>query len=75
MVMLSVSDDGPGVASDFVVQLFEPFTRGKQSNGVRGSGIGLALCRRIVRSMDGDIWYEPRSPRGATFRISLPRLS
>jgi PAS domain S-box-containing protein len=71
-VMLSVLDDGAGVAPDFVSELFEPFTRGKQPNAVRGSGIGLALCRRIVRSMKGDIWYETLSPRGAAFRISLP---
>jgi PAS domain S-box-containing protein len=70
-VILSVTDDGDGVAPDFVSALFEPFTRGKQASGVRGSGIGLALCRRIVRSMDADIWYEALSPRGAGFRISL----
>jgi PAS domain S-box-containing protein len=75
VVTLSVVDDGAGVAPDFVAQLFEPFTRGKQSSGVRGSGIGLALCRRIVRSMDSDIWYEPHTPRGAAFRVRLPRPS
>ena len=74
-VILSVMDNGPGVAPDFVPELFEPFTRGKQANVVRGSGIGLALCRRIVRSMSGDIWYEDRSPQGASFRISLRRSS
>jgi signal transduction histidine kinase len=72
-VVLSIADDGRGVAPDFVSELFEPFTRGKQANVVRGSGIGLALCRRIVQSMDGDIWYEALSPRGASFRISLMR--
>jgi PAS domain S-box-containing protein len=74
-VILSVMDDGTGVAPDFVPELFEPFTRGKQANVVRGSGIGLALCRRVVRSMDGDIWYEARSPQGASFCISLRRSS
>jgi signal transduction histidine kinase len=74
-VILSVMDDGPGVAPDFVPELFEPFTRGKQANVVRGSGIGLALCRRVVRSMNGDIWYEARTPQGASFRISLRRSS
>jgi protein-histidine pros-kinase len=72
-VVLSIADNGRGVAPDFVSELFEPFTRGKQANVVRGSGIGLALCRRIVQSMDGDIWYEALSPRGARFRISLVR--
>jgi protein-histidine pros-kinase len=74
-VLLSVTDDGPGVAPDFISELFEPFTRGKQANVVRGSGIGLALCRRVVQSMDGDIWYENSSHQGASFRISLRRSS
>jgi PAS domain S-box-containing protein len=75
-VILSVTDDGPGVAPDFVPELFEPFTRGKQANVVRGSGIGLALCRRVVRSMDGDIWYEADAHHhGSSFRISLRRSS
>jgi PAS domain S-box-containing protein len=72
-VILSIADDGGGVAPDFVPELFEPFTRGKQANVVRGSGIGLALCRRIVQSMDGDIWYEALAPRGGSFRVSLRR--
>jgi protein-histidine pros-kinase len=70
-VILSITDDGRGVAPDYVPTLFEPFTRGKEANVVRGSGIGLALCRRIVQGMDGDIWYEPVSPRGASFRVGL----
>jgi protein-histidine pros-kinase len=70
-VILSVADDGGGVAPDFVAALFEPFTRGKQTNAVRGSGIGLALCRRIVESMNGEIWYEALSPHGSRFRIRL----
>lgn len=74
-VILSVTDDGGGVAPDFIPMLFEPFTRGKQANVVRGSGIGLALCRRIVDGMGGQIWYEPLLPRGASFRVSLGRPS
>jgi protein-histidine pros-kinase len=70
-VILSVNDDGGGIAADYVPTLFEPFTRGKEANVVRGSGIGLALCRRIVQGMDGDIWYERLAPHGASFRVSL----
>jgi signal transduction histidine kinase len=70
-VILSVTDNGRGITPDYLPTLFEPFTRGKEANVVRGSGIGLALCRRIVQSMDGDIWYEPLLPQGASFRVSL----
>jgi PAS domain S-box-containing protein len=70
-VILSVTDDGKGIAPDYVPTLFEPFTRGKEANVVRGSGIGLALCRRIVQGMGGVIWHEPLLPNGASFRVSL----
>jgi protein-histidine pros-kinase len=70
-VVFSVTDDGKGVAPDFIATIFEPFTRGKEANVVRGSGIGLALCLRIVKGMGGNIWYEASSPRGASFRVGL----
>jgi signal transduction histidine kinase len=74
-VVLSLSDDGKGVAPDLVATLFEPFTRGKEAGVVRGSGIGLALCRRILQGMDGAISYEALPPRGASFLVSLSRQS
>jgi PAS domain S-box-containing protein len=70
-VVLAVADDGRGVTPDLATTLFEPFSRGKETNVVRGSGIGLALCRRIVQRMDGQVWHEPVSPHGACFRVSL----
>jgi PAS domain S-box-containing protein len=72
-VVLMVADDGRGVTPDLATTLFEPFSRGKETNVVRGSGIGLALCRRIVQRMDGQVWHEPVSPHGACFRVSLRR--
>jgi signal transduction histidine kinase len=72
-VVLSVTDDGKGVAPEFVSKLFEPFTRGSQATTVRGSGIGLALCRGIVEGMGGEIWYDAPASGGAGFRVSLSR--
>ena len=69
--VLAVTDDGSGIERDLVPKLFEPFTRGKAASVVRGSGIGLALCRRIVEGMDGQIRYEQIVPRGSSFRVSL----
>jgi PAS domain S-box-containing protein len=66
-----VDDDGRGVELDFVGELFEPFTRGREATAVRGSGIGLALCRRIVQGMDGQIDYEPVAPHGSRFTVTL----
>jgi PAS domain S-box-containing protein len=70
-VVLAVTDDGAGIERDLVPKLFEPFTRGRAASVVRGSGIGLALCRRIVEGMDGEIRYEQIVPCGSSFRVSL----
>jgi PAS domain S-box-containing protein len=74
-VVLAVTDDGASIERDLVPKLFEPFTRGKAASVVRGSGIGLALCRRIVEGMDGQIRYEQIVPRGSSFRVSLRRAT
>jgi protein-histidine pros-kinase len=74
-VVLAVTDDGAGIERDLVPKLFEPFTRGKAASVVRGSGIGLALCRRIVEGMNGQIRYEHVAPRGSSFRVSLGRAT
>jgi PAS domain S-box-containing protein len=69
-VVVAVADDGPGVPDTLVGSMFEPFTRGPNAAEAGGSGIGLALCRRIVEAFGGSIAY--RSDRGgACFEISL----
>ncbi len=64
---LRVSDDGPGVPPDFRDHLFEPFQTTKPS----GTGLGLALSRRIARAHGGDLVLED-SAHGATFLLTLP---
>lgn len=71
-VVVTVSDNGTGVPAELVPRLFEPFTRDHAANSHGGSGIGLALCRRLVEALDGDICYEPAQPTGSSFRIHLP---
>ncbi|MGH9009287.1 MAG: PAS domain-containing sensor histidine kinase [Acidimicrobiia bacterium] len=72
-VRLAVADDGSGVPADLVPRLFEPFARGSNAETQGGSGIGLALCRRLVEAFGGEIRYEPGSP-GARFTIALQAL-
>jgi protein-histidine pros-kinase len=69
-VVADVSDNGAGVPAELIDTVFDPFVRGELAREVGGSGIGLALCRRIVESMGGTIWYED-SGRGASFRFRL----
>jgi len=70
-VELTVSDDGDGVPPELVSRLFEPFARGSNAESQGGSGIGLALCRRLVDAFGGDLRYEAADP-GARFTIRLP---
>jgi PAS domain S-box-containing protein len=70
-VELVVTDDGTGVPADLVSRLFEPFARGSNAETQGGSGIGLALCRRLVQAFGGEIRYESAGP-GARFTIRLP---
>jgi two-component system sensor histidine kinase HydH len=65
---ISVSDRGGGVAPELAERLFEPFFTTKQ----RGSGIGLALARRVARAAGGELEYRPRSGGGSIFSILLP---
>jgi signal transduction histidine kinase len=70
-IRVEVEDDGPGVASAEVPRLFTPFDRLGQQNRSRidGTGLGLALSKRLVESMGGKIGYEaPATARGSGSR-------
>jgi signal transduction histidine kinase len=67
LVRLRVADDGPGVPPERVASLFEPFATTK----VGGSGLGLAVARRILERHGGTLVYAPEG-RGACFEARLP---
>jgi two-component system sensor histidine kinase KdpD len=70
-VILEVRDRGPGFASGEEQRIFEKFYRGA-SHGVRGGGLGLAICRAIAQAHQGSIEAFNRSGGGAIFRVRLP---
>jgi signal transduction histidine kinase len=72
-VVISVSDNGPGVEEELVPNLFDPFARGSTSSEAGGSGLGLAIVRMLVTASEGDIWYENGKGGGARFCIRLPK--
>jgi signal transduction histidine kinase len=67
-LVLSVADDGPGVPPGLAERIFEALVTGRPG----GTGLGLALARRIVEAHGGTLALEPQSGPGATFRVELP---
>jgi len=70
-IQFSVHDNGPGIAAEKLPRIFDRFS--SFSDG--GSGLGLALVRRLVESLGGQISVESRLGHGATFRFTLPVAS
>ena len=72
-VVYAVEDDGAGVPDDEHERIFEPGFRGsaQRGNGDAGAGLGLALARRLARSVDGEVTAEP-STSGGRFVVRLP---
>jgi two-component system NtrC family sensor kinase len=66
---IHVSDSGPGIPSDKLSELFKPFVSTK---GARGTGLGLAVSRKIVREHGGDILVRSEPGRGSEFIVCLP---
>lgn len=70
---VSVSDVGPGVPPDELPHIFERFYQGRQKNkqALPGSGLGLALAKKVVEAHGGRIWIESELKKGTTVRFIL----
>ena len=66
-----VKDNGSGIPPEQQERVFDDFYRAQQG-GVRGSGLGLALCRKIMRAHGGSITIAESSPAGSTFALHFP---
>jgi PAS domain S-box-containing protein len=74
LARFTVRDEGLGIPYGEQKRIFEKFYRldPDHRRGIGGSGLGLYICRELVRSMHGRIWVESDAGRGATFTFELP---
>jgi signal transduction histidine kinase len=70
---IRVTDTGIGIAPELQPRLFTPFDRlGRENGTISGTGIGLAICRRLADLIGAEIGFESREGQGSTFTLYLP---
>jgi len=73
-VVVTVADRGQGIPQAELAGLFHPFrkTSVRSTAGEKSTGLGLAICRRIIEGHDGRIWVQSEPGKGSAFSFSLP---
>jgi len=71
LILVKISDNGPGISEDQIDKIFSPKFTTKSS----GTGLGLAMTKTIVENHQGNVWFESKENVGTTFYISIPKLS
>ena len=71
-MVVTVADNGPGIATGREKEIFDKFTRGVRESAITGVGLGLAICKSIVEAHGGSISAANRTGGGAAFAFTLP---
>ena len=76
-IIISVSDTGAGIPEDIQNSIFEKFYQHHRQAGpgYRGAGLGLTICKEIMKAHGGSIWLENEQKIGSTFKCSIPKAS
>lgn len=73
-IIIEVSDNGRGIDRNIIEHIFLPFKRGNNSDEEKGTGIGLAICKKIIEGLQGTITVHSTIEEGSIFRIELPTV-
>jgi light-regulated signal transduction histidine kinase (bacteriophytochrome) len=70
----SVKDNGIGISKEYAATIFQMFKRLHTEHEYDGTGIGLAICKKIVEYYNGEIWFESEAGKGTTFHFTIRKF-
>ncbi|MFD5449953.1 ATP-binding protein [Streptomyces sp. NPDC127100] len=70
---VEVTDNGPGLTDEELARVGDRFWRSGRHQNIKGSGLGLSICRALLAAGDGEISFAPHEPHGLTVTVTVPR--